>query len=176
MGRNVDIGNSASTGLSRAYGCVDNVGLSARVRVGDELARVQPSVATIATNMRTIDERMAMLSFLTSSPESESPETSPRTVREPSDQSRPPASEMRSPSDPWRGLTYCPAYRADIRLEEAFRLARDSSHQPVFSLPVPAEGSGASGDARRARREDRDGGHAIGRGNEAASHKTLPHS
>ena len=66
--------------------CVDKVGLSDRARVVGELARVQPIVATIAANTRMTYERLAMLSILTSSPESESQETSLEDVREPSGQ------------------------------------------------------------------------------------------
>src|SRR5258706_13794549 len=84
MGRNVDVGNSAAAGLVRTYGCPDKVGLSDRVRVVGELALVQPSIAIDVANTRTNDQRMAMLSILTSSPESESREISSGGVREPS--------------------------------------------------------------------------------------------
>src|SRR5258706_2280618 len=90
IGRNADVGDSLSAGLVRTYGCPDKVGLSDRVRVVGELALVQPSVAIVAANTRTNDQRMAMLSILTSSPESESREISPGGVREPSGRLRPP--------------------------------------------------------------------------------------
>jgi hypothetical protein len=71
-GRNADTGDSSSGDLLLANGWVDNVGLSDRVLVVGELARVQPSVAIITANTRMIDEPLAVLGILTSSPESES--------------------------------------------------------------------------------------------------------
>jgi hypothetical protein len=71
MGRNADAGDSSSAGLLLTDGWVDNVGLSDRVRVVGELARVHPRVATIAANTSRMNWRLAMLGILTSSPESE---------------------------------------------------------------------------------------------------------
>jgi hypothetical protein len=68
IGRNAEIGDSSTAGLLLTNGCADRVGLSDRVRVVGELARVQPNVARIAANKRTTDVRLGMLSFLTSSP------------------------------------------------------------------------------------------------------------
>lgn len=68
IGRNADVGDSPFAGLLLTEGCADRVGLSDRVRVVGELARVQPRVARIAANKRTVDERVAMLSILTPSP------------------------------------------------------------------------------------------------------------
>src|SRR5258706_13355370 len=103
IGRNADVGDSLSAGLVRTYGCPDKVGLSDRVRVVGELALVQPSVAIVAANTRTNDQRMAMLSILTSSPESESREISPGGVREPSGRLRPDGPLGPSSSERWGG-------------------------------------------------------------------------
>ena len=89
IGRNAEVGDLPSAGLLLTEGCADRVGLSDRVRVVGELARVQPRVARIAANKRTVDERVAMLSILTPSPELESRETSSGGVREPSGHPRP---------------------------------------------------------------------------------------
>ena len=89
IGRNADVGDSPYAGVLLTEGCAERVGLSDRVRVVGELARVQPRVARIAANKRTMDERMAMLSNLTPSPELESRETSSGGVREPSGHPRP---------------------------------------------------------------------------------------
>ena len=111
------MGDSASLGLLPTYGCAVRVGLSDRGRVVGELARVQPSVARVAANKRTMDERLAMLSILTSSPESGSRETSPGDVREPSGQSGSDDLPASSSSDSeGLGSRYCPASCPDIRL------------------------------------------------------------
>ena len=89
IGRNAEVGDSLSAGLLLTEGCADSVGLSDRARVVGELARVQPRVARIAANKRTVDEHVAMLSILTPSPELESRETSSGGVREPSGHPRP---------------------------------------------------------------------------------------
>src|SRR6202521_383247 len=101
IGRNAGIGDSPFTGSLRTYGCVDRAGLRDRVRVGGELARVQPSAARMAANTRTMNERVAMVSILTSSPESESPEISPGGVRGPSGELRPHGFVTPSPSEQW---------------------------------------------------------------------------
>src|ERR1700719_2085616 len=55
-GRNADTDDSSSGDLLLANGWVDSVGLSERVLVVGELARVQPSAAIIKANTRMIDE------------------------------------------------------------------------------------------------------------------------
>ena len=55
-GRNADTGDSCSGDLLLANGWVDSVGLSERVLVVGELARVEPSVAIITAKARMIDE------------------------------------------------------------------------------------------------------------------------
>ena len=117
IGRNTDVGGSPSAGLLLTDGCADRVGLSVRVRVVGELARVQPGVARIAANKRTMDERVAMVSILTSSPESESRETSPRGVREPSGHARPYRAVGNHRQNVGGKTRYCRAYCPDIRLQ-----------------------------------------------------------
>lgn len=78
----------------------------------------------------------------------ESPETSPSNVREPSveDATHYPFSSA-IVRIACRGSWDCLASKATIRLKKAHKLARELSHQPVFSLPVLSEGTGAPGDA-----------------------------
>src|SRR5258706_15340551 len=144
MGRNVDVGNSAAAGLVRTYGCPDKVGLSDRVRVVGELALVQPSIAIDVANTRTNDQRMAMLSILTSSPEGESREISPGGVREPSGRLRPPrpgrAVIVRTVG---RESRYCSASCRDIRLKQALQACTG------FWSPARAFLSGSCGRFRR---------------------------
>jgi hypothetical protein len=108
IGRNADVGDSLSGSLLLTEACADKVGLSDRVRVVGELALVQPSVARIAAQRRTMDERMAMLNIFTASPESESRETSPGGVREPSVQLRPHCSVEPSSSERWERVAVLP--------------------------------------------------------------------
>ena len=87
----------------------------------------------MATSAMSVHERVAMLNLFTSSPETESPETSPCGVREPSvgaeaALSRRAASVRIARRSPWD----CLAWEVNIRLKKAHMPARDSSHQPCF--------------------------------------------
>ena len=87
----------------------------------------------MATSAMSVHERVAMLNLFTSSPETESPETSPCGVREPSvgaeaAPSRRAASVRIVRGSPWD----CLAWEVHIRLKKAHLPARDSSHQPCF--------------------------------------------
>ncbi len=133
------------------YGCVAGAGLSDRARVLDELARVQPRGARIATSRRRMRERLPMLDLFTSSPGNESPETSLEGVREPSGESSSHHAVAPPPSDSGEGSPVLPVLLG----RHTFKIgspARAGFKSPArASPPASAEGSGAPGDARQAK-------------------------
>ncbi len=104
VGRNADV-DPRSAGFSTTCDFVAGVGLSGRAWVLDEPARLQPRVAKIATVTMSVRERVAMLILFTPSPETESPETSPCLVREPSAEA-----EAASPGE-WSSSEWCAGAR-----------------------------------------------------------------
>jgi len=162
-GRNAGAGGPALAGFPPTYDFAEGAGLSGRAWVLDEPARLQPSVAMVATSRMSVPERIAMLNLFTSSPEAESPGTLPLDCQRPVTPGGDcgPGKGVSVRIVQWpvvvstQGRWDCLVRRQDIRLKKASMPARDSVTSRAFA-------SGSLGRHRRywrrqqARREDRD--------------------